>query len=158
MAGILFPAFLPACGDSLALPGEAEVANLVAVSGGNQIGTPGSQLSQPLVVEAQTSSGQPIRGVNILFRFADDFDGGALSPGAATTGPDGRAGAEVTLGLDPGTQTVEALVEQGSSGAVSVRFRLTALRLDDGGDGDGDGGPGGGGGDGDGDHGGGDDD
>jgi hypothetical protein len=127
------------------------VATLVPVSGGNQVGTPGSQLSQPLVVEARTSSGEPIRGVNILFRFEDDFDGGALSPGAATTGPDGRAGAEVTLGQDPGTQTVEARVERGSSEAVSVRFRLTALRPDDDGDGDGDRGPGGGGGGGDGD-------
>ena len=82
---------------------------LSIVSGDNQSGLTGEALANPFVVEVRDQYDAPIAGVTVTFAVSEG--GGALSATTATTNADGRAESTLTLGSEPGTNTVEVSVE-----------------------------------------------
>ncbi len=77
---------------------------LSKVSGDAQEGGPGELLPGSLVVEVMDQNGQPLEGARVTFTLTG---GGTLTTGTATTDARGRAATELTLGNDPGPNTVE---------------------------------------------------
>ena len=75
------------------------------VSGNDQEGLPGGALANPFVVEVLDENGVAFEGVPVM--FAVTSGGGTLSTTGATTDSDGRAESTLTLGQNPGTNTVE---------------------------------------------------
>ena len=75
------------------------------ISGDKQQGLPGEVLAKPFVVEVRDRSGEPLPGV--LVTFSVTAGGGTLSVTSATTESGGRAESILTLGPNPGTNTVE---------------------------------------------------
>ena len=82
---------------------------LEIVSGNGQQGAPGATLTQPLTVEVRDQHGTPLAGTTVT--FAITAGGGTLSDTTATTDAQGRAATTLTLGNQPGTNTVVATVE-----------------------------------------------
>ncbi len=83
-------------------------SEVVIISGDNQQGAPGATLAQPLVVEVRDQYGDPLPGAAVAFTvIAGD---GKLSERfaieEATTDANGRAERTLTLGPDPGANTV----------------------------------------------------
>ena len=83
------------------------------VSGDNQQGKPGSELSGPLVVEVKDQNADPMPGVEVTFtvirgegRLTQRFTAVDV-----TTDEDGRADLRLTLGSDPGTNTVDVSID-----------------------------------------------
>ena len=91
---------------TLPLP-EATV--LESISGGNQEGVPGEALANPFVVEVRDQNESPLEGVTVT--FAVTAGAGTLSATTATTDANGRAESTLTLGSDPGTNSVKVSVE-----------------------------------------------
>jgi len=87
---------------------SATPAAIVKVSGDNQSGAAGMALGNPLVVQVNSAAGSGIAGVVVSFAVT----GGAasLSSATATTGSNGKAQVNVTLGTAPGTVTISASV------------------------------------------------
>lgn len=85
---------------------------LAKIAGDGQSRSPGSALPDSLVAAVVDQYGNPVAGQTIA--FAVTSGGGAVSPAMATSGSNGRAATEWTLGPDLGQQTVEA-----TSGAQS---------------------------------------
>ena len=80
------------------------------VSGNDQQGLPGAVLGKPLVVEVQDQRDIVFEGVPVTFTVtAGD---GTLSITSTTTNPNGRAGSPLTLGPNPGKNTVEVSVAE----------------------------------------------
>ena len=75
------------------------------VSGNDQQGLPGAALEKPLIVEVRDQSGDPLPGVQVAFSVS--IGGGMLSATSATTDVNGRAESILTLGPNPGANTVE---------------------------------------------------
>ena len=90
------------------LPPPVPTALSIA-SGDNQTGFTGELLMSPFVVEVHDQRGNPMGGVTVT--FAVIAGGGTLSAGTVTTNENGRAESTLTLGTEPGTNTVEATVE-----------------------------------------------
>ena len=90
--------------------------SLEKVCGDDQEGTAITQLTEPFVVLVSDEDGAAIAGVGVS--FAVTAGEGILSATTATTDANGRAATRLTLGSDPGTNTVEATVE----GLESVTF------------------------------------
>ena len=81
---------------------------LTKVSGEGQEGTVGKPLAKPFVVSVLNQEGAAFAGA--VVRFSVTAGGGTLSPTTATTDANGRARSTLTLGSDPGTNTVAATV------------------------------------------------
>ena len=96
-------------------------SDIVKVSGDNQSGRPGARLANPLVVEVVDENDDPVSGVTV--RFAVTAGGGSVSPASATTNNSGRAQTRLTLGDDPGENTVVASV---SGLSDRVTFKATS--------------------------------
>ena len=95
------------------------------ISSENQEGLTGELLVDPLVVEVHDQYGDPLEGVTVTFTvIAGD---GMLSATTVTTDPSGQAETTLTLGTDPGTNTVEASVE---GVAETVTFNVVAEFLE----------------------------
>jgi len=122
---ILFGAAVVSCSSELTLPVEDGPASLRVVSGDDQVGPAGSRLD-PLIVEVLDAQARPIAGVTVVFRFETDAPEAEVTP-EAETAADGRASAEVRLGISAGTHVVEAHVADASSGALRATFDLSAL-------------------------------
>ena len=75
------------------------------ISGDKQQGLPGEALAKPFVVEVRDQSGDPLPGVQVTFSVTSG--GGTLSVTSATTGSNGRTESILTMGPNPGTNTVE---------------------------------------------------
>ena len=82
---------------------------LSIVSGDNQEGVTGEVLASPFVIEVRDQYDEPMAGVTVTFAVSES--GGSLSTATATTDADGRAESTLSLGSDPGTNSVEASVE-----------------------------------------------
>ena len=86
---------------------------LVKASGDAQQGTPGSELAQPLVIEVRDWYDNPVQGVQVTFTVT--IGEGRLNKQSTvervTTNADGRATSTLTLGGDPGTNSVKVSVE-----------------------------------------------
>jgi hypothetical protein len=116
---------LPACsGDGIMVPGDGSIARLVAVAGDGQRAVAGRPVAEPLVVRAVDQGNRPVTGAVITFRFINTD--GRIAPGTVTTGADGQATAEVTLGGSVGAQVVEARAVDPEG--LAVEFQLTALQ------------------------------
>ena len=89
---------------------------LVKVSGDNQSGTPGNALANPFVVEVQDEDGNPLSGHTVSFEVT--AGGGSLSETSDVSGANGRAQTTLTLGSEPGVNSVQASV----SGVDPVTF------------------------------------
>ena len=81
---------------------------LTKVSGDGQEGTVGKPLAKPFVVSVLDQNGSAFAGA--VVRFSVTAGGGTLSSTTATTDANGRARSTLTLGSDPGTNTVAATV------------------------------------------------
>ncbi len=82
---------------------------LTKVSGDEQEGTVGAALAKPFVVSVLDQNGSAFAGAVVTFSVT--AGGGTLSATTATTDANGRARSTLTLGSDPGTNTVTATVE-----------------------------------------------
>ena len=89
---------------------------LTKVSGDEQEGTVGAALAKPFVVSVLNQEGSAFAGA--VVHFSVTAGGGTLSATTATTDANGRARSTLTLGSDPGTNTVEATV----AGLESLTF------------------------------------
>ena len=98
---------------------QAMPHSLTKVCGDDQEGTAGAQLDEQFVVLVSDEDGAAMAGVVVSFAVA--AGGGTLSAATATTDANGRAATRLTLGSDPGTNTVSATVE----GLESVTFTAT---------------------------------
>ena len=95
---------------------QAMPHSLTKVCGDDQEGTAGAQLDEQFVVLVSDEDGAAMAGVVVSFSVT--AGGGTLSAATATTDATGRAATRLTLGSDPGTNTVSATVE----GLESVTF------------------------------------
>lgn len=150
---VLLLALSAACGgDGITLPGPSDPTTLIIFAGDEQRGSLGEPLTEPLVVRLLDGDGLPVAGRDVIFRFTDELPEAAVDPGSVKTDTAGLAAVTARLGLQAGSQAIEALVAVPGED-LRVRFRLTAVEPDDGnppspptgGDGGGGGGSGGGG-------------
>ena len=91
-------------------------SKLVKISGDNQTDYAGTSLGRPFVVEVRDEENNPVGGVTVT--FAVSGGGGSLNPETMQTNPNGRARSLLTLGNNPGTNTVTASVP-GLAGTVT---------------------------------------
>jgi hypothetical protein len=123
-----FSVLVAACGGGdLTLPGgDATPAVLSIVAGDGQSATEGSPVADPLVVQLEDGSGQPVAGGQVEFRFVGELPGSAVNPGTAPTDARGQATVHARLGQQEGAQLIEALVAVPGED-LRVHFQLTAL-------------------------------
>ena len=99
---------------------------LKIVSEGDQVGIPGEVLEKPLVAEVRDQTDKPLPGVEVMFSVSTG--GGMLSATDVTTDSNGRAESILTLGPNPGTNTVTVSVtgiqEQQTFTAEGIRIPL----------------------------------
>ena len=81
---------------------------LEIVSGDDQEGLPGAALDKAFVVEVRNQSDKPLPEVQVTFSVTNG--GGTLSATSVTTDANGRAESRLTLGPNPGTNTVTVSV------------------------------------------------
>ena len=82
---------------------------LVKVSGDNQRGHTGAILARPFVVEVRDKNGDPVAGAAVTLTVTGG--GGSLNPETTRTNARGRASSRLTLGANPGTNTVAVSVD-----------------------------------------------
>ena len=82
---------------------------LAKISGDDQSDFTGEALVNPFVVVVRDQFDDPLEGVTVT--FAVTAGSGALSATIATTNANGQAASTLTLGTDPGANTVEISVE-----------------------------------------------
>ncbi len=84
------------------------------ISGDNQEGAPGRALANPLIVEVRDQFGEPISGAQVTFLIigGDGSFSSGFTTEHATTGPDGIAQVLLTLGPNPGPNTVRASIAE----------------------------------------------
>ena len=97
---------------------------LLKISGYNQQGASGVTLAQPFVVAVQDENGSALEGVSVTFTVTKG--GGTLSATTAPTDANGQASTTLTLGSQPGPNTVEATAD----GLEPVTFTTTAIGQD----------------------------
>ena len=95
-------------------PPEPTVLSIV--SGDNQNGLTGATLMNPFIVEVRDQYNDSMEGVTVAFIVR--AGGGSLSDTSVITDANGLAESTLTLGSDPGTNTVEASVKGISQMAV----------------------------------------
>jgi hypothetical protein len=105
---------------------SARPAQLVAVSGDQQAAPAGTPLSDPLVVQATDSRGDPVAGLLVSWTANG---GGTVSAATGATGTDGRASVERMLGPASGTQTTVASASAASGSPVTFTATATVGRL-----------------------------
>lgn len=96
-------------------------ARLEPVAGDAQSAVAGATLTDSLVVRAFDDDGNPASGVEVTWQTGD---GGSVSPMTSTTGNDGKAATQWTLGAGAGEQSATASAD-GLAGSP-LRFRATA--------------------------------
>ena len=80
------------------------------ITGDKQQGLIGEPLSGPIIVEVRDQAGAPMPDVEVTFSVSSG--GGTLSATSAVTDNDGRTESILTLGPDPGTNSVEVAVKE----------------------------------------------
>ena len=98
---------------------------LTKISGDAQTGTSGAALADPFVVEVKDGANPPKTFAEVPVTFAVTAGGGTLSVTSATTGANGRASAQLTLGSTDSTNTVTASVTHAGT-THSVTFNAVA--------------------------------
>ena len=105
--------------------GLAVPQTLAKLSGDELEAAAGSALADTLVVEVRDQNDNPLEGVRVT--FAVTAGGGTLSVETDTTDAAGRAVSILTLGADPGSNTVVVTIE----GLKPVTFTATAKATPD---------------------------
>ena len=95
---------------------------LEKISGDEQQGPAGVQLDEPFVVSVLDQNGSAIAGGAVV-TFSVIAGGGTLSVETATADASGQAATRLTLGSDPGPNTIEVTV----AGFEPVTFTATAI-------------------------------
>ena len=95
--------------ETVTFTAEAMPPTLTSVSGDNQSAAAGTTLANPFVVEVRDANGTPLAGVAVTFVVLTG--GGTLSATTGTTDASGHSESTLTLGNDPGTNTVEVSAE-----------------------------------------------
>ena len=90
--------------------GSAIPHSLKKLSGQDQQVAAGAPLTVPFVVEVRDQKGQPLEDAEVTFEVT--AGAGTLSATTDTTGADGRASTTLTLGRNPGRNTVVARVAE----------------------------------------------
>jgi len=96
-------------------------ANVIKVSGDGQTSSPGTPLTQPLVVQVTDEYGNPTSGVAVS--FSDGGAGGTFSTSFMSTSSNGVVSVSYTTPANTGTGTIQAVAAGVSSG---VTFAFTA--------------------------------
>ena len=107
---------------------QPQPQSLTKIPGRRQQAPTGSALAQPFVVLVLDQHGDPLPGATVT--FAVTAGGGTLSPTTATTDADGRAATTLTLGPQPGTNTVEGFVDGLQPVVFTATGRAVASTLD----------------------------
>jgi hypothetical protein len=94
-------------------------------AGDQQTGTVGEVLLQPLIVQVLAGD-QPARGLKVAFDLTADPAAGTVTPDTATTGSDGKAVANWTLGTAPGAHLVVARLVGDETATQVAEFRAAA--------------------------------
>ena len=91
---------------------RSQPQTLVKISGDNQQSSAGSELTDPFVVEVRDRNGDLLQGVEVTFAVTagDGKLSGKYNVENTVTDANGRARTTLTLGPNPGTNTVEASV------------------------------------------------
>ena len=90
------------CSENVDPPAVA--TDIEMLDGNNQTGEVGELLPNPLVVLVTDESGNPVEGVSVTW----SPQGGTVTPATTTTGSNGRASVQRTLGPNEGQQTTTA--------------------------------------------------
>ncbi len=110
--------------------------SLVKISGDNQQGTPGMELANPFVVEVKDQHDNPLSDVQVMFTVTKG-DGKLrerFTVENTMTDANGRAQSMITLGPNPGTNTVEVTIPgfgPVTFNAVGVGTPITPIMGDD---------------------------
>jgi hypothetical protein len=96
-------------------------ATLSKVAGDAQVGAPGGELAQPLVVKVADGDGRPVAGVTVLWSVVEG--GGSIKAAIATTGEDGLATALARLGPAAASNRYQASTQNWA--VYSVTFQAT---------------------------------
>lgn len=109
---------------------EPQASAIEMLQGDGQTGGVGLPLPLPLVVLVTDAQGDPVGGVSVSWTV---LGGGSVSASSSTTGSDGRASVQWTMGPQPGEQSTTASASglQGSP----VTFTATATQDPPSGDG-----------------------
>ena len=97
---------------------------ITKVSGDGQLGAVNAALAQPLVVEVDDGSGNPVSGVQVDFGGIAS-GGGSVQPTSAVTNGQGRAQTTWTMGPGAGNFTVTATIH---GTTTSVVFAASTVR------------------------------
>jgi hypothetical protein len=89
--------------DTLSALVSLPASSVAVVSGGDQTGTVGTQLAQPIVVQVSASDGVGVPGVQVIFAPAT---GASVGTATATTDANGRASTTFTLSTVAGAQAL----------------------------------------------------
>jgi adhesin/invasin len=92
------------------------------ISGNKQSGQVGTQLGADLVVQVEDHDGNAVSGVTVT--WAVTSGGGSVAPASTTTGANGQASTEWTLGTQLGSQKVRA--SAGAAGSMDFEATATA--------------------------------
>ncbi len=103
-------------------PPEPDPTVFFRISGDNQRGVVGEPLAKPFVVKTQDRGADPLEDMRVVFRVVTG--GGTLSPETVFTDATGRAESTLTLGSEPGTNTVEVSAH-GTSRVLTFRAEAT---------------------------------
>jgi hypothetical protein len=122
---LLLAAFTVSCGGDVTLPDEGEAADLRIVDGNDQVGAAGAKLGKPVIVRVLDSDGRPVPSQDVDFVVQG---GGSVDPETFTTGADGLATANWTLGPGAGAQQLQARTPRGGgTDLLQVQFTATAV-------------------------------
>jgi alpha-tubulin suppressor-like RCC1 family protein len=102
---------------SVRLPTQA-----LEIRGGEQVGSPGAPLAEPLVLQVRDSLGQGVGGVGVVFEVLSGD--GSISPSQGVTASDGTVQTRWILGEEPEEQLVMAHLPDAPE--VEVLFRARA--------------------------------
>ena len=103
-------------------------AQIVLVSGNGQVGRSDQVLTSPLVVAVTDAAGKPLAGASVVFTQGAANPTGFTSANPVTTGVDGRASVNWTLGQNTSNTTVPMTVTASLAGVPTavVTFSATA--------------------------------
>ncbi|HEY4307264.1 MAG TPA: Ig-like domain-containing protein [Gemmatimonadaceae bacterium] len=101
--------------DTLSAVVTLPAASVAVISGGDQTGTVGTQLAQPIVVQVSATDGAGVADVPVVFAAGT---GASVGTTTATTDVNGRASTTFTLSTTSGSQAVA--ISAGSLPAISA--------------------------------------
>lgn len=111
-----------------------QAASIELASGGSQEGAAGEKLTNPIEIIVKDQNGDPFAGEIVNFAVAE----GSVSAATATTGANGKASTEWTLGATEGTKTLTITSTSDLTGSplevtATAKLQATSIELVSGG-------------------------